>query len=559
MLIDVHNIRIGGRLLARRVKRFFTNVAKYLFRTVPAGAASGYATIEQIEGNTVVWNQLLKQGKLVDMGLPSGLLWATCNIDITQEDGFAASPFQYGCTMFSWGNIEGHNTPASGTTFDYNWGSVNAQAPWYEGQVYGSTPGNTLTDDIVAGDTYDAVRQNVRLLWKMPSMADFQELIDNIDYIDASGTVIPSTTADKRITFNGVVGIRLKSKINGNELFFACIGYGSNLTLTYQGERGYYWSNSHKSSRTAYTLGFSGTSINAQASADRFRGHALRPVISPTDLITVGHDNHKYAMNGTHNNCHDLTAIFGAGNEPTTVAEFEAWMAQNIGSASYYDFNAGELLSVKMSGVQTEDSNQQTLDTIALDVTTITGVNTSTNVREVIFADGMKQADREGTVKDTLDLRSDMATVNCGSVDLGDLNYQWDNERFRFTIGTEQGRLNIKTNTSAMLCDSYTYVYQAWTHSGDDTIGVGTVQGYINDATHDGTALVNGHASFLEGVELIYELATPITYTDLQDANGNPLNPRYKIEQGGTEQVLPVNTSTPTTVAPTLSTIYKKA
>ena len=60
-------------------------VAKFVFRQVPSGAASGYANIEKVEGNTVAWNQLLKSGKLVDMGLPSGLLWATCNIDITQE------------------------------------------------------------------------------------------------------------------------------------------------------------------------------------------------------------------------------------------------------------------------------------------------------------------------------------------------------------------------------------------------------------------------------------------------------------------------------------------
>lgn len=186
----------------------------------------------------------------------------------------------------------------------------------------------------------------------------------------------------------------------------------------------------------------------------------------------------------------DLTAIFGAGNEPTTVADFEAWMAQN-GLPSVADYNAGELLSVKMSGMQTEDSSQQTLDTIALDVTTITGVNSATNVRETIFPQGMKQADRAGTVKDTLDLLSDTATVSVGS-----------------------------------------RAYQ----SGDES---------------DTSVITDGTTTY-------YALTTPIEYTDLQDGNGNPLNPRYKVEQGGTEQVLPVNTSTPTTVAPTLSTIYKK-
>jgi hypothetical protein len=186
----------------------------------------------------------------------------------------------------------------------------------------------------------------------------------------------------------------------------------------------------------------------------------------------------------------DLTAIFGSGNEPSTVADFEAWREQN-GLPSIADYNAGELLSMKMSGMQTEDSSQQVVDTIALDVTTITGINTSTNVRETIFPNGLKQADREGTIKDELDLLSDTATVKVGS-----------------------------------------RVYQ----SGDES---------------DPDVLTDGTTTY-------YALTTPIEYTDLQDANGNPLNPRYKGEQGGTEQVLPANTSTPTTVAPTLTTIYTK-
>ena len=203
-------------------------------------------------------------------------------------------------------------------------------------------------------------------------------------------------------------------------------------------------------------------------------GHKYYSIIGGTKSISTS-DGTSFAVTGGTDVVIDLTQMFGAGNEPTTVADFEAWLAQN-GLPSVADYNAGELLSVKMSGIQTEDSSQQTLDTIALDVTTITGINTSTNVREVIFPQGMKQADYAGTVKDTLDLRSDTATVNVGS-----------------------------------------RAYQ----SGDES----------------NTAVIT------DGTTTYYALTTPIDYTDLQDANGNPLNPRYKVEQGGTEQVLPVNTT----------------
>ena len=49
----------------------------------------------------------------------------------------------------------------------------------------------------------------------------------------------------------------------------------------------------------------------------------------------------------------DLTAMFGAGNEPSTVAEFEALFPE-----PYYEYDAGSLLSVNMEGVETVGFNQ---------------------------------------------------------------------------------------------------------------------------------------------------------------------------------------------------------
>lgn len=53
----------------------------------------------------------------------------------------------------------------------------------------------------------------------------------------------------------------------------------------------------------------------------------------------------------------DLTLIFGAGNEPTTAAEFESWLANHIGTANYYPYNAGELLPCKLTGIKTVGFN----------------------------------------------------------------------------------------------------------------------------------------------------------------------------------------------------------
>ena len=74
----------------------------------------------------------------VDMGLPSGLLWATRNIDATQKNGFAKSALQYECSFFSWGNIDAHNPTGVATFAPWNWGSGTNTEP------YQSSPGSEI-------------------------------------------------------------------------------------------------------------------------------------------------------------------------------------------------------------------------------------------------------------------------------------------------------------------------------------------------------------------------------------------------------------------------------
>ena len=219
----------------------------------------------------------------VDMGLPSGVLWAKKNIDITQQNGFAASEFQYECSFCSWGNTDMYNPNAQNSFAGvYNWGGVNENEPYYEGQPYGSTPGAALTADF--GPSFDAARRHLGAPWRMPSKEEFQELFDNCDFIDADGNIVSASTsvagtaADKRITMNGIVGLRLRSKINGNVIFFPASGYGSGTTWGSRGARGYCWSSSWYSARTARGLYFDSDGVSTQVASNRFYGFAVRPV-----------------------------------------------------------------------------------------------------------------------------------------------------------------------------------------------------------------------------------------------------------------------------------------
>ena len=206
----------------------------------------------------------------VDMGLPSGRLWAIANIDVTKQSGFAEvdgkpSPFIYECTFFSWGNTEGHN-PTSTSAFSYDWGSNN-DGP------YAQTPGAQLTAN--AGLSFDAARAILGAPWRDPSTEDFAELFANIDYVQADGeTVIDASQANKLVTVNGIVGIYLKSKINGRLLFFACSGYGYGQSWVSRGSDGYYWSRSLYSQTYGRSLSFYSGGVRPQSYHYRFRGFA---------------------------------------------------------------------------------------------------------------------------------------------------------------------------------------------------------------------------------------------------------------------------------------------
>lgn len=217
----------------------------------------------------------------VDMGLPSGTLWAVSNLDISSPGKFQPTPYQYECSFVSWGNIGAHN-PISENEFDYDFGGINAQAPWYEGQVYGSTPGAALTTKIPL--SLDVAHRELGSPWRMPTMEEFTELIANITFMRSDGvTPIPSHYENKIVTVEGVKGIYLKSNINGNMLFFACAGGASDTQWTSRGEAGRYWSSSILSEQYAISIGFGTIGVFPQGEAYRYEGRAIRPVWNPRD------------------------------------------------------------------------------------------------------------------------------------------------------------------------------------------------------------------------------------------------------------------------------------
>ena len=190
-----------------------------------------------------------KRMEFVDLGLPSGTLWATRNLG-------AETPEDYGY-YFSWGNVIGQKP--SGTTFDYNWGTDN-------NGNYASTTGAALTGDIPTNMDYDAVQRYMGGSCKMPTTTQFAELFNS------------SYTTNEWTTKNGVNGRLVTSKINGNSIFFPAAGFGHGTSLFNAGSRGYYWSRSLYSSASGYLLYFDSSGVSPQDSNSRFFGFSVRAV-----------------------------------------------------------------------------------------------------------------------------------------------------------------------------------------------------------------------------------------------------------------------------------------
>ena len=192
----------------------------------------------------------------VDLGLPSGLKWAKCNIGAEKESDYGL--------YFAWGEVIGYKDASSGKSFsweDYKWGNGG------EWQCDGScqtkyTPSDGL---ITLLPEDDAAFINMGGNWRMPSKEEYEELINN--------------TTNTWTTVNGVNG-RLFTGNNGNTLFFPASGIyvEDYVSSSYSGD---YWSSSLSSSLpgSAFSLSISSRYCHIVDTYVRHWGQGLRGVI----------------------------------------------------------------------------------------------------------------------------------------------------------------------------------------------------------------------------------------------------------------------------------------
>ena len=170
----------------------------------------------------------------VDLGL--SVKWATCNVG-------ASSPEEYGD--------------------HYAWGETSTKSSY--------TPDNCETWEKRIGDIKGTSRDVAHVKWggswRMPTMAEFDELLDS------------KNCTWTWTTQGGHKGYKVTSKKNSNSIFLPAAGFRNGTSLYYREEGGYYWGFTPNEGNTqdAYYLYFN-SGYHYTYWNYRFDGHTVRPV-----------------------------------------------------------------------------------------------------------------------------------------------------------------------------------------------------------------------------------------------------------------------------------------
>lgn len=183
----------------------------------------------------------------VDLGLPSGTLWAKCNIGATEAE-------EYGY-YFRWGMTEPQYTEI---------------VPYFDSgySIYNTSGGLTELKP-----EHDAAYVQWGSDWRMPSKDQFNELIDS------------RYTTCTRTTYNNVYGLLIVSKVEGyvgNSIFLPAGGYGYNTATSYyfssDGDFGGYYTRTLYSDSKGYALNYMKSYQQSCSGRDRWQAMSIRPV-----------------------------------------------------------------------------------------------------------------------------------------------------------------------------------------------------------------------------------------------------------------------------------------
>ena len=201
----------------------------------------------------------------VDLGLPSGLKWAKCNLGASKPSDYG-DYYAWGETapkkIYNWVTYKWMKAGQSDEKYitKYTIADGQTEAIWYDSARKFIGDNKTVLD---AAD--DAATQQLGSPWRMPTKVDIKELKDNCIWT--------------RIEQDGVSGYQVEGP-NGNVIFLPAAGARKGSELQSAGTYGNYWSSSLD---TAYSylaryLSFDSGAHDWVSYQYRYYGYSVRPV-----------------------------------------------------------------------------------------------------------------------------------------------------------------------------------------------------------------------------------------------------------------------------------------
>ena len=259
-----------------------------------AAKAKGWSVEAVFDDDYVSYPYNPNVHQYVDLGLPSGTLWATTNIGATH-------PYQSGL-FFAWGDTEGHGRDVSdGYLFNwenYKWGEVIGEDTYFTKYCTDSSRGKDgFTDGKYELDLEDdAAYVNWGPQWRMPSKEQFDELRNNCTWT--------------RMYLGDVYGYDVEGP-NGRSIFLPDTGWRIDDMLL---DGGAFWTRTSNPESTgvggAYYLGWDAYEWEHFAWYEyggRLDGQCIRPVVNRLIELADNEDNSETIENAANNgNAYDV-------------------------------------------------------------------------------------------------------------------------------------------------------------------------------------------------------------------------------------------------------------
>lgn len=191
----------------------------------------------------------------VDLGLPSGLLWASCNLGANTPEGYG--------NYYAWAETATKEV-YTWSTYHYctvdDRDSLQTLTKYNTSEAYGAVDNLTL---LQASD--DATTQALGNGARIPTKEEWEELLNN--------------TTSEWTTQNGVNGYKFTAS-NGKSIFLPAAGSFNESELIVAGEYGFYWSASLYTDDPSDAWSFSFQSEGHRIGSFGYRtdGQSVRPV-----------------------------------------------------------------------------------------------------------------------------------------------------------------------------------------------------------------------------------------------------------------------------------------